>query len=73
MRNFFRFIFGVITGAFIGSALVVLLTPYSGGDLRRQLISRIFSIRDDIQQAALAKRVELENELANLRKNIPIE
>ena len=73
MRKFFQFILGVITGAFLGSALVILLTPYSGSDLLKQVFSRLSALSDEIQQASTAKRLEMENELANLRKNIPLD
>jgi len=72
MRKFMSFISGVVLGAFTGGVAAILLAPASGSVLRSQFGKSILQVKDEIQQAALAKREELEKEMTDLRQNIII-
>lgn len=67
MRKFINFLFGAMIGALVGATLALLLTPSSGENLRSQLGDRVSQIQTEIKQAAAARRVELEEQLAKLR------
>jgi gas vesicle protein len=67
MRRFGYFVLGVGMGGLICSLLVLLFTPASGEDLRGKLSSKSQKVVEDVRQAALRRRVELEQELARLR------
>ncbi len=56
MKRFFSFILGTIIGALAGATVALLVTPYSGEELRAQA-----------REAALAKRAQLEARLRDLR------
>lgn len=68
MRRTFRFIAGAITGAIIGSVVVMLLTPESGSDTRTALSEKIQYLRSQILEAAKERRIELEAEIENYKK-----
>jgi gas vesicle protein len=67
MRWLTRFLVGAIIGGVIGSALALLLTPSSGVALRQQIHDSMLDIQNEVRQAALQRRVELEHQLAELR------
>jgi gas vesicle protein len=56
MRSFFSFLAGSVMGAAVGAAMALLLTPYSGEELR-ELAS----------EAAYAKREQLEARIRELQ------
>jgi gas vesicle protein len=56
MKSFFSFIAGSMMGAAVGAALALLLTPYSGEELRELA-----------RQAAYAKREQLEARMRELQ------
>lgn len=68
MKKFASFLLGSIMGALVGSTVAILLAPYSGEELRSEIISRAGSFRDDVIAATENKRIELETQLASLRK-----
>jgi gas vesicle protein len=72
MGQIIRFLVGALIGAFIGSAVAILLAPSSGKTTRVRITENTLRIRNEIQQAAIEKRSELERELADLRHNIVI-
>lgn len=69
MKKVFSFISGMLTGAVVSGALVLLLTPESGEGVRNTLNEKIQRTKSDIEIAAQQKRKELENELARLRQS----
>jgi gas vesicle protein len=71
MRRLFSFFTGALVGGLIGSGLVLLFTPYRGDELRGELISRLDSLGNEINQARMNKRIELETQLAVLRAPKP--
>ena len=67
MSKFAEFLKGLVWGGLVGSALVLLLTPYSGEELKSRITGFTQNVRTEVQQAGLAKREELEAQLKQLR------
>lgn len=67
MRRFFNLLAGMITGALVGATMAILLAPESGESLRMQLRERTSHFRQDVMDAASARRAELEEQLTALR------
>ena len=67
MRRVFSFLSGAILGGLIASALVLLLTPSSGSDLRQQLSDLANKTYEEVRQAGEQRRDELQLELQDLR------
>ena len=68
MRSVTNFLAGFTMGAMIGAGLVLLFTPYSGGELRDRVQSEVGRIQGEVKQAAADRRAELEGQLAALRE-----
>ena len=68
MRRLLTFFSGVVLGGLVGAALALLFTPASGEQLRGNIQSRYIELRDEVQQAAESRRIELEEQLRELRK-----
>ncbi|MGA2819394.1 MAG: hypothetical protein ABSF61_01845 [Anaerolineales bacterium] len=60
MSKYISFVTGAILGIFVGGLLSLLLTPYSGAQLRLEA-----------RHAADARREELQDRLAELRSSRP--
>lgn len=71
MSRFIRFFFGALLGGFIFAAIALFLTPVSGKELRARIVAYFTSTTNDIRQAGLQRRIELEQELAVLRQPQP--
>ena len=70
-QDFSSFIGGLFCGSLVGAAVVVLLTPQSGKDLRQSITEKINEIIAAGKEAVTARRKELTEEYeASLR--IPI-
>jgi gas vesicle protein len=67
MRQVFSFLSGVILGGLIASALVLLLTPSSGNELRQQISDLANKTYEEVRQAGEQRRDELHLELQDLR------
>ena len=67
MSRFVNFIFGAVLGGLVRSALALLLTPASGESLRNQMRETVVEVQEEVRQAALTRRAELEKQLAALR------
>lgn len=68
MHKISSFLTGAIVGALTGAAAALLLTPASGDDLQTQTRDWVDSLWRSARLAAESKRVELEHELATLKK-----
>jgi gas vesicle protein len=68
MRRFTSYLAGSLCGALLGAVLALLLTPYSGKDLRQLTWDRLGGFRDDVREAYDSRREQLEAELESLRK-----
>ena len=67
MRRFFSFLIGAVIGGLVGAIAAILLAPASGNDLRGQLRDRALKVQEEVKAAAIARRAELEQQLAALR------
>ncbi|MHC1784038.1 MAG: hypothetical protein AB9891_15005 [Anaerolineaceae bacterium] len=67
MRRLFSFFAGALVGGLVGGGLILLFTPYRGDELRSELSNRLDSLGNEINQARMSKRIELETQLASLR------
>jgi gas vesicle protein len=67
MRKVISLLSGAILGGIVGASLALLLAPASGEASRKQIRDRINAIQNEVSEAAHAKRVELEKQLAELR------
>jgi len=67
MSRFINFTIGAFLGALVGSTLALLLTPASGESLRSQMRETAVEVQEEVRQAALTRRAELEKQLAALR------
>ncbi len=70
MQKALNFVLGMVLGGLVGSALALLLTPMSGDELRMEINEYSRQVRHEVEQAANARRVELERELADLRGEV---
>ena len=68
MKKFFSFFVGAIMGGLVGSTVALLLAPSSGETLRGQIRERFAALQDELAQAASERRIELEEQLENLRQ-----
>jgi gas vesicle protein len=62
------FVIGVLCGVTVGGVVALLLSPASGDAMRRQARGRFDELMHEAQQAAEARRVELETQLADLTR-----
>ncbi len=67
MRKLGYFVFGSLIGGLIGAAIALLFTPAPGSELRTNIKTYTLKTVDEVRQAALQRRDELEQQLANLR------
>jgi gas vesicle protein len=70
MKKTMNFVLGLVLGGLVGSALAMLLTPVSGDELVSNIQSYTRQVKSEVEQAASARRVEMEHELANLRGEV---
>jgi gas vesicle protein len=64
----FGFLIGIFVGWLVGATLALLLAPKSGENLRGELRSRSTSFMGEVKSAADARRSQLEEQLAMMRK-----
>ena len=67
MDKVLKFLGGVVLGSLIGASLALLFAPDSGENLRKQIQDEISGIQTDVMQAAKERRIELEQQLTELR------
>lgn len=63
-----RLLNGLIFGAMVGAAAVLLLTPRSGEDFQRLLRERADFIIEESRRAATERRAELEAQFAQAKR-----
>lgn len=70
MQKAFNFLIGLLAGAMVGGAAVLLLTPASGRQLRADLENYTGQVKNEIELAAHNRRAEMEEQLSRLRGEI---
>jgi gas vesicle protein len=60
MRKTFFLLMGVLSGALVGAAAALLLTPYSGKEVQGQLRSRVQGLLEAGREAAATRGAELQ-------------
>ena len=65
------FVIGLLSGSIVGAAVVVLMTPQSGADLRKTIADKTIEIRDAGRQAVQERRQALTEEY-KARIQIPL-
>jgi gas vesicle protein len=71
MRKTAFLLIGVLSGAVVGAAAALLLTPYSGKELQGQIRTRLQDLVEQGKQAASARRAELQAQLEALKRGAP--
>lgn len=67
MRRFLSFTVGALIGGLVGSALVLLYTPFAGDEVRTRLSNYSQNMISEIKKAADDRRAELTEELNILK------
>jgi gas vesicle protein len=67
MNKSVLFLEGMLIGLVAGATVTLLVTPFSGDDLRARIQGEVMRIQNEVQQAAAERRSELEQQLAALR------
>ena len=62
MNKLFSFMAGAISGALVGSVLVVLFTPASGEELKQGAVDHWNLVLEEARNARDQKRIELETQ-----------
>lgn len=68
MNRTLRFVAGVFIGAVVAGSLVLLFSPQSGTETRRQIEERIQAIKAEGLEAAEVRRLELMAEFEALKQ-----
>ena len=73
MKNVLSFLGGLLSGAIVGAAVVILLAPQSGADTSQTIVSKFHEIIDAGRQTILEKRQTLRGEYqAAIRIPVPM-
>ena len=73
MKRVLSFIGGLLSGAIVGAAVVILLAPQSGADTRQRIVAKYEEIVDAGRRAILERRQSLRGEYeAAIRIPVPI-
>jgi len=67
MRRILSFFIGVIVGGLAGAVIALLFAPESGPELRNRMRDGVDNLAIEIRQAAVTKRIELQERLDTLR------
>lgn len=70
MKRVVSFLSGAVLGGFVGATVALLFAPAAGDDVRTEMQSRASQLKAEFQQAANARRTELEKQLSELRKPV---
>ena len=68
MRRTLLFVIGILCGITVGGVAALLLSPASGNAMRHDARERFDDLLREAQQAAEARRAELEAQLADLTR-----
>lgn len=67
MRWLGNFLLGALIGGVVGAISVLLLAPASGSDTRGRITQYAHDVEDQVRQAAVSRRREMQIELESLR------
>jgi gas vesicle protein len=69
------FVLGLLSGSIVGAALVILLTPQSGAELRQSIVDKYNEILASGQEAIAERRQALQAEykVRTTRIQIPLD
>jgi gas vesicle protein len=70
MKKISSFLSGAFLGGVVGAIVALLYAPMKGTELRQKLNEYIVEVKGEVTDAAMQKRIELEEELAQMRKTI---
>lgn len=75
MKNAGFFALGAFIGGVLAGIAVLLITPMSGIDLRKEIKNHSTKLLDEVKKASMDRQEELKTELETLRlgKNIKLE
>jgi len=68
MDKAFKFLVSFLLGSLIGASLALIFAPDSGKNLRLQINENVNRMIEEVKQAGEERRIELEEQLAQLRK-----
>ena len=68
MAKVLKFMSGLLFGALVGAALVMLFAPSSGADTRQAIRDHIQAVLDEGRQAAEARRLEMMAQFETLKQ-----
>ena len=68
MYKTLSFLAGIVCGLIVGAVSALLLAPVSGNELQSRTRRWLSAAIDEARQAALAKRVELDEQFAALKR-----
>ena len=71
MRKTFFLLMGVLSGALVGAAAALLLTPYSGKELQGRLRSRGQELIEAGREAAAVRGAELQAQWEAFKRGTP--
>lgn len=72
MNKITSFLSGAFLGGVVGAIAALLFTPLSGQDLQDQARGQWETLWDDARLAADEKRAQLEEQLAQLKRETPV-
>jgi len=67
IRSLFGFVIGALLGTLVGLTVGILFAPASGEETRGQIRERSSAVSAEVKNAALARKAELENRIAQMR------
>jgi gas vesicle protein len=74
MKKVLSFVGGLLSGAIVGAAVVMLLAPQSGAETRQRIVAKWNDIIDAGRQAIVERRQALRGEYeTSIRIPVPLE
>jgi gas vesicle protein len=70
MKSMILFLLGVVLGAAVGGLAALLLTPYSGDDLRRQIGERSSELGGQFEQLSDRGRIVLKENVKRAQEAV---